>query len=273
MLAGLFRAFKWRFTKKNKLFLTIYRILGFYPKNLQLYELAFIHRSSSIESENGRWQNNERLEFLGDAVLNVIVTDILYKKYPNRKEGFLTNTRSKIVQRESLNQIAVDMGLNELIKLSRTANTHNNYIYGNAFEAFIGAVYLDQGYQKCYEFVEKRIIDLYISLDTIVHKEVNFKSHLIEWSQKNKLEIEFELIEAVRDEDHNPVFQTHVTLMGKSLGKGVGYTKKESQQLAAKNAIKRIRKEKEIQRVINELKNLNREKKGNEAPGVPEETR
>lgn len=271
MFAGIYRALKWRFSKKNDPYPTFYRILGFYPKNLQLYELAFVHRSSSIETMDGRWHNNERLEFLGDAVLNAIVSDIIYKKYPEKKEGFLTNTRSKIVQRETLNKIAVDMGLNDLIKLPRIINSHNNYIYGNACEALIGAVYLDQGYRKCFEFVEKRIIEPYISLDKIVRKEVNFKSHLIEWSQKNKMEVMFELLETNRDVDHNPVFQTHVTLMGISLGKGVGYTKKESQQLAAKTAIKRIRKDKDIQRVINELKNVAGEKKIHDVPDDPED--
>jgi ribonuclease-3 len=180
-----------------------------------LYEQALIHRSSSIETEEGKRTNNERLEFLGDAVLGAIVADIIYKQFPNRKEGFMTNTRSKIVQRDSLNRIAIEMGLDKLIVLSTKINTHNSYIYGNAIEALVGAVYLDQGYRRCQKFVQERIIDRYVPLHTIIRKEVNFKSILIEWSQKNKLEIAFELIETYKDKEGIPTIcrqkshQTH----------------------------------------------------------------
>jgi ribonuclease-3 len=242
------------FSKKEEPYLSLYRILGFYPNNLQLYEQALIHRSSSIETEEGKRTNNERLEFLGDAVLGAIVADIIFKQFPNRKEGFMTNTRSKIVQRESLNRIAIEMGLDKLIVLSAKINSHNSYIYGNAIEALVGAVYLDQGYRKCQAFVKERIIDRYVPLNKIIRKEVNFKSLLIEWSQKNKLEIVFELIETYKDKEGSPVFQSSVSLMGTSLGKGTGYTKKESQQSAAKIALKRIRRDKDIQHLINELK-------------------
>jgi len=271
VLIKIFRVIKIFFSKKKETFQALYRLLGFYPANILLYEKAFIHRSSSIETESGHRENNERLEFLGDAMLNAIIADILYKKFPNRNEGFMTNTRSKIVQRESLNNLALEMGLDQLMVLSRRSNSHNNYIYGNAFEALIGAVYLDQGYRKCFEFVEKQVIDRYISLEKIARKEVNFKSHLIEWSQKNKLEIAFELLETFKDEDKNPVFQSSVTMMGISLGKGIGYTKKESQQLASKIAIKRIRKDKDIQRIINEFKKSHEDNKVNVMPDDPEE--
>ena len=251
--------------------MALYQILGFYPGNMQLYEQAFTHRSSSIEKEHGRWVNNERLEFLGDAILNAIVATIIYKKFPNGNEGFMTNTRSKIVQRDTLNHLAIEMQLDRLMVLSRKATSHNNYIYGNAFEALIGAVYLDKGYQKCLKFVEKQVIDHYISIEKIARKDINFKSKLIEWSQKNKLEIAFELLETFKDESKNPVFQSSVTLMGMSLGKGTGYTKRESQQLAAKKAIKRIRNDKDIQMIINELKNSRGESKESDVLDDPEE--
>ena len=263
MFIEFYRIIKGLFLKREDTYLGIYHILGFYPDNMQLYEQAFIHRSSSVETENGSWKNNERLEFLGDAVLNAIVADIIFNRFPNRNEGFMTNTRSKIVQRESLNQLAVEMGINKLVVLSRKATSHNNYIYGNAFEALIGAVYLDQGYRKCLEFVEKKVIDRYISLEMIARKEVNFKSQLIEWSQKNKMEIAFELLETFKDEGKNPIFQSRVSLMGISLGKGIGNTKKESQQLAAKKAINKIHHDKHIQHLINELKNDREENKEN----------
>jgi ribonuclease-3 len=247
-------------------------MLGFYPNDVQLYKQAFIHRSSSVETEDGKWKNNERLEFLGDAILDAVVADIIYKRYPNRKEGFMTNTRSKIVQRESLNRIALEMGLDKMIISSIRISSHNNYIYGNAFEALIGAIYLDQGYRKCCVFVKEQIIDKYIPLNKIVRKEVNFKSNLIEWSQKNKLEISFELVEMFIDQDGNPVFQTSVSLMGTPLGIGVGYTKKESQQSASAMAIRKIRKDKDIQQLVSVLKeNIHGGKKNSVLPDDPEE--
>jgi len=249
-----FQYLKRLFTTKKEPYLSLYRVLGFYPNDISLYKQAFTHRSSSIETEDGKWQNNERLEFLGDAILDAIVADILYKHYPNRKEGFMTNTRSKIVQRESLNQIALKMELDKMIVSSTRINSHNNYIYGNALEALIGAIYLDQGYRKCFRFVKERIVDRYVPLDKVVRKEVNFKSNLIEWSQKNKLEITFDLIETFTDQDGNPVFQTSVSLQGIPLGVGIGYTKKESQQHAAKMAIKKLRTDKEFQQIVADLK-------------------
>ena len=198
------------FRKDRESYLCFYRILGFYPHNIQIYEQALLHKSSAVRSEKGRPLNNERLEFLGDAILDAIVGDIVYKRFEGKREGFLTNTRSKIVQRETLNKLAVEIGLDKLIKYSTRSSSHNSYMYGNAFEAFIGAIYLDQGYERCKQFMEQRIINRYIDLDKISRKEVNFKSKLIEWSQKNKMEVSFELIEQFLDHDSNPVFQTEV---------------------------------------------------------------
>lgn len=264
MFIKCYKHIKRLFISKKEPYLSLFRILGFYPNDIQLYEQAFTHRSSSVETKDGKWQNNERLEFLGDAILDAIVADIIYKHFPNRKEGFMTNTRSKIVQRESLNQIALKMGLDKMIISATKINSHNNYIYGNAFEALIGAIYLDQGYRKCFSFVKEQIIDRYVPLDKIVHKEVNFKSNLIEWSQKNKLEIMFDLIETFSDQDGNPVFQTSVSLMGIPLGVGIGYSKKESQQNAAKMAVKKLRTDKDFQQIVNELKQK-------QEGGLPEE--
>jgi ribonuclease-3 len=234
--------------------LPLYKLLGFYPNDVSLYEQAFLHKSSSIESGNGQWLNNERLEFLGDAVLNIIITDILYKHFPNKREGFLTSTRSKIVQRENLNHIAVKLGLNNMVVYSAKLNSHNNHLYGNALEALIGAIYLDRGYRKCFRFVEEKIIKEHLNLDTVARKEVNFKSSLIEWSQKNKLDVSFDLIESFVDNDGNPVFQTSITLLEYQIGVGIGYSKKESQQNAAKMAIKKLRTDKQFQQTILELK-------------------
>ena len=194
-----------------------------------------------VRSEKGRPLNNERLEFLGDAILDAIVGDIVYKHFEGRREGFLTNTRSKIVQRETLNKLAVEIGLDKLVKYSTRSSSHNSYMYGNAFEAFIGAIYLDQGYERCKQFMEQKILKNHIDLDKMSRKEVNFKSKLIEWSQKNKMKVSFELIEQFLDQDYNPMFHTEVRIEGLSAGTGTGYSKKESQQNAAQMALKKIK--------------------------------
>jgi len=242
-------------SKGKESYLSLYKLLGFYPKDVSLYEQAFLHKSSSIEANDGRWLNNERLEFLGDAILDAIVADILYKHFINRREGFLTNTRSKIVQRENLDRIAINLGLQKHVVYSAKLNSHNSHhLYGNALEALIGAIYLDQGYRKCFKFVEDIIIKRNLDIDKVAHKEVNFKSSLIEWSQKNKFEISFDLIESFTDNDGNPVFQTCITLFEHQIGVGIGHSKKESQQKAAKMAVKKLRTDKEFQKTISELK-------------------
>mgnify|MGYP000833216967 FL=1 len=180
-----------------------------------------------------QWLNNERLEFLGDAVLDAVVADIVYKHFQNKREGFLTNTRSKIVQRETMNRVAVELGLDKMVVYSAKLSSHNNHMYGNALEALIGAIYLDQGYERCKQFMEEKILKNYIDLDKMSRKEVNFKSKLIEWSQKNKMEVSFELIEQSLDRDYNPMFHTEVLIENLPAGTGTGYSKKESQQNAA----------------------------------------
>ena len=253
MLRNQINKIRLLFRKDRESYLCFYRILGFYPRDIRIYEQALLHKSSAVRSEMGRLLNNERLEFLGDAILDAIVGDIVYKRFEGKREGFLTNTRSKIVQRETLNKLAVEIGLDKLIKYSTRSSSHNSYMYGNAFEAFIGAIYLDQGYERCKQFMEQRIINRYIDLDKISRKEVNFKSKLIEWSQKNKMEVSFELIEQFLDHDSNPVFQTEVRIEGLPAGTGTGYSKKESQQNAAQMAIKKV-KEPVFMSTVEEIK-------------------
>ncbi|MCY6330413.1 ribonuclease III [Bacteroides fragilis] len=242
------------FCKDRESYFCFYRILGFYPRNIRLYEQALLHKSTAVRSEKGRPLNNERLEFLGDAILDAIVGDIVYQHFEGKREGFLTNTRSKIVQRETLNKLAVEIGLDKLIKYSTRSSSHNSYMYGNAFEAFIGAIYLDRGYECCKQFMQKKIIEPYIDLDKLSRKEVNFKSKLIEWSQKNKMEVSFELIEQFLDKENNPVFQTEVRIEGILGGSGTGYSKKESQQNAAQMALKKIKGDPEFMVGVQEAK-------------------
>lgn len=231
------------FRKEKELYSSLYQILGFYPGNIRFYKQALLHKSSSVKSEQGKWINNERLEFLGDAILDAIVGDIVFRRFEGKKEGFLTNARSKIVQRETLNKVAMEIGLHKLIKYSvHSNNSHNSNMCGNAFEALIGAIYLDRGYNSCMLFMKERILDKYISVDSIAYKEVNFKSKLIEWTQKNKINISFELLEQTTESDGTPTFSSQVSLEGIKCGSGKGYSKKESQQTAAKETLEMLKK-------------------------------
>ena len=242
MLANITDRIRLFFRKEKEPYFRFYKILGFYPHNIEIYKQALLHKSSSVKTQ-GRLVNNERLEFLGDAILDAVVADIVYKKFEGKREGFLTNTRSKIVQRETLNNIAINIGLDKLIKYSSKQSSHNSYMSGNAFEALVGAIYLDRGYETCMKFMEKRIIGQYINLEKISRKEVNFKSKLIEWSQKNKFEIEFRLIGQSLDESQNPIFETQILVENISGGTGKGYSKKESQQEAAHATMTMIKKD------------------------------
>lgn len=232
------------FRKDRESYSRLYQILGFYPHNIQYYKQALIHKSTNKMGEKGaRLNNNERLEFLGDAILDAIVGDIVYQHFEGKREGFLTNTRSKIVQRDTLNKIAIELGLDKLIQSDMHNSSHNSYMGGNAFEALVGAVYLDRGYNYCMKFMKDRILKQLINIDKVAYKEVNFKSKLIEWSQKNKVNAKFELLEESKDEKGgSPVFLSEVIIEGIHCGTGKGYSKKESQQLAAKEALKKLKR-------------------------------
>lgn len=200
-----------------------------------------LHKSSSIKLKNGKWVNNERLEFLGDAILDAIVADVVFKKYAYKKEGFLTNLRAKIVQRDTLNKFTVEIGLDKLIVTSSKAHSHNTHMYGNALEALIGAIYLDQGYRVAKKFVEQRLIQEFLDLKKVEQKEVNFKSRLIEWGQKKRVPITFDLLNTTYDKRNNLIFKTEVRVGEEKMGMGTGYSKKESQQVAAQEAITQIK--------------------------------
>ncbi len=232
------------FRKDKESYYRLYKILGFYPHNIHYYKQAFIHKSSNKKgNKEEKLNNNERLEFLGDAILDAIVGDIVYQHFQGKREGFLTNTRSKIVQRDTLNKIANEIGLNKLVKYDMNNVSHNSYMGGNAFEALVGAVYLDRGYDYCMRFMRDRIIKQLINIDKVAYKEVNFKSKIIEWSQKNKVKTHFDLVKETRDEKGgSPVFYSEVIIEGICCGKGNGYSKKESQQLASKEALKKLKR-------------------------------
>ncbi len=231
------------FRKDKELFSSLRDILGFYPRHIEHYKLALMHKSVARRNAKGKPLNNERLEFLGDAILDAVVGDIVYRHFEGKREGFLTNTRSKLVQRDTLNKLANEMGISKLILSSGHTSSHNSYMGGNAFEALVGAIYLDRGYDACMQFMQKRILSQLINIDKVAYKEVNFKSKLLEWTQKNRVRMEFRLVEQNKDENSSPVFIYQVMLEGLEAGMGKGYSKKESQQLASKETLQRLRRE------------------------------
>lgn len=243
MLSNIIDRIKLPFRKEKELYLSLYQILGFYPHDISYYKLALMHKSVMKRGANGKPANNERLEFLGDAILDAIVGDIVYQHFPGKREGFLTNTRSKLVQRETLNKLAQEMGINKLILSSGHNSSHNSYMGGNAFEALMGAIYLDRGYDRCMIFMKDRILAKMINIDKVAYKEVNFKSKLIEWSQKNRVRLDFKLLDQGKDDNGSPFFSFRVMLEDVEGCSGNGYSKKESQQLAAKLTLERLRKE------------------------------
>jgi ribonuclease-3 len=215
--------------------------LGFYPDNIAFYQLAVRHRSMTPPTNHGHVLSNERLEFLGDAVLNSVVTDILFNRFESQREGFLTNTRSKIVKREFLNQLAKEIGLDKLVVKSRNmGNSINGNIYGNAFEALIGAIYLDYGYKKCKRFVEKRLFRSFVDLEKIVDDETNYKSRIIELCQKNHLPYEFILLNDTQKNANNHIFQVRLVIGVHIECEATGNSKKEAHQNASLKAFQLI---------------------------------
>ena len=227
-------------SNRKEFYLFLKETLGFYPGNLKLYDLAFIHKSASTVDSQGNYVNNERLEFLGDAILGAIIADFLYNRFPQEDEGFLTKTRSKLVNRSFLTQLTFDMGLNVFIDSNTTKNIDNSHIYGDALEALIGAIYLDKDYQTTKYFVTKRILSQFVNLNEIEQIDTNFKSQLIEWSQKNKKDVKFETIEEISDNSKQPKFIAVVEIDNKEVGKGIGTSKKEAQQNAAKQTLDKL---------------------------------
>ena len=242
MLNKIIDRIKLPFRKEKELYLSLYNIIGVLPHNLSFYKTALLHKSVARRNDKGKPVNNERLEFLGDAILDAIVGDIVYEHFPGKREGFLTNTRSKIVQRETLNKLANDLGITRLILSSGHSQSHKSYLGGNAFEALVGALYLDHGYTACMKFMKKQILGELINIDKVAYKEVNFKSKLIEWTQKHKICLEFKPLSFGKDKEGSPTFSFQVVLEGIACGEGSGYSKKESQQEAAKVTLQYIRK-------------------------------
>jgi len=243
-LKDIIARLKLPFREEKELFSSLYDIMGFYPDNISYYKQALMHKSVGRRNEKGKPLNNERLEFLGDAMLDAAVGHIVYEHFPGKREGFLTNTHSKLVSRDTLGKLAEEMGLTRLILSSGHSNSHNSYMAGNAFEALVGAIYLDQGYAAVMRFLEKRILARVINIDKVAYKEVNFKSKLLEWSQKNRVRLEYRMQKQEKDkESGSPVFSFQVFMEGVAGETGKGFSKKEAQQLASEATLKRLKRE------------------------------
>ncbi|MDO4984136.1 MAG: ribonuclease III [Prevotella sp.] len=231
------------FRQEKELFSSLYEILGFYPHNIEYYKMALMHKSIRKRNDKGKPLNNERLEFLGDAILDAAVGYIVYRHYEGKREGFLTNTRSKLVSRETLGKLATEMRLSNLLISAGHSTSHNSYVEGNAFEALVGAIYLDRGYEACLWFFENQVLGKFIDIDKVAFKEVNFKSKLLEWSQKNRVRLEYKLTKQKKDENGSPVFTYMVLIEGVNGESGSGYSKKEAQQKASKDTLQRLKRE------------------------------
>lgn len=217
--------------EERKLITAIETITGFTPSNLSLYKLAILHTSKGKES-NGYRESNERLEYLGDAILGAAVADYLFKKYPFKDEGFLTEIRSRIVNRDSLNLLARKIGINHIVQYDNKNTQLQRVVLGNTLEAIVGAVYLDKGYLRCKKFVIDKLVQPYFNLEVVVQTNLNYKSKIIEWTQRNGKTVRFDLME-IKKERNQKEFAVQVFVADEPMGIGYGFTKKRAEQDAA----------------------------------------
>ncbi|HEX2920625.1 MAG TPA: ribonuclease III [Bacteroidales bacterium] len=217
------------------------KILGFRPGNLQLYEIAFIHRSASFSLPDGKKVNNERLEYLGDAVLDAILSDYLFEIFPEANEGFLTKIRSRIVNRDILNQLAFSIGIDKILVSHINILHPIRNLYGDALEALIGAVFIDKGFNKTKKLVLKNIVNKYLDINDIVNTDTDYKSLVFEWVQKNKSNLIFTYKEEYDFDIKKSIFSTTLIIDTKEFGEGHGASKKEAEQEASRVALKRIK--------------------------------
>ncbi len=230
--------------KGNEEFYNFFKnILGFTPRRTEIYQVAFIHRSKSLATTKGHRINNERLEYLGDAVLSAIVAEYLYKKYPYEGEGFLTVMRSKIVSRANLNKLAHKIGLNDLIQYNKEQQGIFKSIEGDAFEALVGAIYLEKGYKFTRKVIVDRVIKIHLDVDALSQQDWNYKSKLIDWGQKERCKISFEVVNTTFQGKKNASrkeYEVQVLLDGEPAEKAIEFSIKAAEQLAAEKTYKKL---------------------------------
>jgi ribonuclease-3 len=232
MFDFLIRPFRRNFGKDKMFYRAVDDMFGFIPHNIELYKLALIHKSASIVLEDGQHINNERLEFLGDAVIESVTSDYLFIEFPDKNEGFLTQLRSKMVSRQSLNGVAKLLGLDDHVITNSSNISSQKHIYGDAFEAMMGAIYLDQGYNFVNRLLINTIFANHLKVATLLEAETDFKSRLIEWCQKNHHSISFSTQHDATYSSGRPFFYSKVLIDGMEVGYGAGESKKEAEQRA-----------------------------------------
>lgn len=224
------------FVKDTPLYKDLQALLGFTPRNIAVYELALCHRSQNINST----ENNERLEFLGDAILGAIISEHLFIKYPTKGEGYLTDMRSKIVNRKTLNEIGLKIGLKQLVKFNQQDYfLRDSQIFGNALEALIGAIYIDKGYAATRLFIRKRILLPFVDIELLEHLEVNTKNKLIGWANKQNKKIDFITLDE-KVERGRKIFTVAVLIDSEHIAQATANNKKEASKIAAEQAIQSL---------------------------------
>ena len=235
----LLKSAKAYFSPDKELYSSLRNILGFYPKNIDLYKLAFRHRSVAQELKDGVKDSNERLEYLGDAILSAVIAHYLFQTFPYKDEGFLTKMRSRLVSRAQLNKLAMKLGIDQLLDANIDGGLRNKSINGDAFEALIGAVYLDRGYLVAQRFIIKRIMKNHIDIDEVESTETDFKSKLIEWVQKEKKEVRFEVLEEIGS-GHERQYLVVVMIEQQPYGRGQHFSKKRAEQSASEETLRML---------------------------------
>lgn len=228
--------FKRVFRKKDEYADILERIIGFYPHQVSIYKQAFLHKSIIQNNQLQSFESNERLEFLGDAVLDSVISNYIYHKFPKKDEGYLTKLRSKLVSRQTLNNLGVKIGLQELMKSS--LDRASKSVYGDALEALIGAVFLDKGYTAAQKFVEEKLLQNHVDIEEVIQTETDFKSRVIEWCQKEKLNFDFKISE--QEEKKGKLYLAELFVNEELKGKGSAYTKKQAEQLASEQFYMKI---------------------------------
>jgi ribonuclease-3 len=216
------------------------KLLGFRPVKLRLYEMAFIHRSATYTLPDGIKINNERLEYLGDAIIDSILSDYLFRLYPEATEGFLTKTRARIVNRETLNQLGLSMGLDRLIISNLAPSDSPRNLYGNAVEALAGALFIDTGYNRTRKFMIERVLKKHLDLNMVLAAETDYKSLILEYCQKNKQKLNFTSREKPSGTNGHPLFTVTLEINNEVISQGEGATKKEAEQEASMAALNKL---------------------------------
>ncbi len=246
-------AWRRRFDEDREYYNFFYDLLGFTPFNIDLYKLALVHKSASVVLEDGTSVNNERLEYLGDAIIEAVTSDFLYIEFPAESEGFLTQMRSRIVSRHSLNGISQQMGIHKWIVAGANGSAMQKDVDGDTFEALMGAIYLDQGYDFVNRLLINEIYACYLDLDNILVSETDFKSRLIEWAQKEHHKIEFRTVTDSASKANKPIFSSTVLIEDVQVGHGIGESKKLAEQRAAQSVSQGVPSDEASDEILNRV--------------------